>query len=187
MLALFFVVGAFVVFLNFVRPAYREVSEMRGKELSLTAFRDEQKQVVEEIATRVSAYNDSEDVRSVVSLALPLTPALAEALAQLNGLAVNNRLAPQNFSVSAASFATPEESRLNPLTGGRASLVQPLRPVVFEIQMSGTYEDFKRFLGNLERNIRIFDVRNISVQPIGRPDQNLFQYQVSVATYYQNQ
>ena len=44
MLALFFVVGAFVVFLNFVRPAYREISEMRGKELSLTAFRDEQKQ-----------------------------------------------------------------------------------------------------------------------------------------------
>jgi Tfp pilus assembly protein PilO len=50
--------------------------------------------------------------------------------------------------------------------------------------MTGTYEDFRAFLSNLETNVRIFDLKAMSIQPIAKQT-NLFGFSLTVAAYYQ--
>jgi Tfp pilus assembly protein PilO len=183
-LSLFLLIGTFVVFFNFLQPAYREVAELKGRLLSLREFKAEQEAALKDIQALIGAYNESQEVRETVALALPLSPSLAEAVAQVNGLVINNGLSAQSYGLSAVSEPVLSEEARRSL-GAASIVVQPTSPISFNLRLSGSYGDFKNFLKQLETNVRIFDVKSLNLQPIGRPEQDLYAYDLTVATYYQ--
>lgn len=184
--SLLFIVGSFVTFFNFVQPAYREVLDLKGTLASLESFKTEQDAAVKDIQALVGTYNNSQEVRDTVSLALPLSPSLAEAVAQVNGLVVNNNLSAQSYGLSPISEPVlTEEVRRQLGTGLEGIVVQPVSPINFNIRLTGSYEDFKSFLAQLQTNVRVFDVKIITIQPAAQPDENLYFYDLTVATYYQ--
>ncbi len=177
-------VGAFVAFFYFVQPAYQEVVALKGQLTSLETFKTEQAAALKDIQALIGAYNESQEVRDTVSLALPLDPSLAEAVAQVNGLVVNNNLSAQSYGLSAVSEPVLSEEARRQL-GTESIVVQPTSPISFNLRLSGSYGDFKRFLTQLETNVRVFDVKAINIQPAGQPGQDLYSYDLTVATYYQ--
>lgn len=183
-ISLFLLVGAFVVFFNFLQPAYQEVSELKGRLLSLEEFRAEQGAALQDIQALIGAYNQSREIRDTVSLALPLTPSLADAVAQVNGLIINNSLSAQSYGLSAVSEPVLSEEARRSL-GTESIVVQPVSPISFNLRLTGSYEDFKNFLKQLETNVRVFDVKTLSLQPAGKPEEDFYVYDLTVATYYQ--
>lgn len=183
-ISIFLLVGTFVVFFNFLQPAYREVSELKSRLLSLEEFRVEQGAALQDIQALIGAYNQSREIRDTVSLALPLTPSLADAVAQMNGLVINNNLSAQFYGLSAVSEPVISEETRRSL-GAENIVVQPVSPISFNLRLTGSYEDFKNFLKQLETNVRVFDVKTLSLQPAGKPEEDFYAYDLTVATYYQ--
>ena len=53
------------------------------------------------------------------------------------------------------------------------------------LKIFGTYEGLKTFLGELEKNIKVMDVKTLKIDQVGKAEQNLFSYTLAVDTYYQ--
>jgi Tfp pilus assembly protein PilO len=90
-----------------------------------------------------------------------------------------------NVSVSAvaANAGNPVAT-----TNASSSLIKPIGSISFAMTAIGSYEDFKNFLSEIETNARIFDVKNLSVQPApqgGSAIKDLFTYNVTIVAYYQ--
>ncbi len=189
-LSLLLVLAAFVVFLNFIQPVYSEVSQLKGQVLGQSDLVAREQAVIREVQKLVAVYDQSSALRDSVSAALPQVPDLAGALTQLNGLAGLNHLIAQAYALSVPAPVIPEDARRNPDRPGSGSLVRPVNSVIFQIKLLGTYEDLKNFLKNLEANIRVMDVRSLNIQPgtgqqTGKTAANFFQYDLTVAAYYQ--
>ncbi|MEK7212729.1 MAG: type 4a pilus biogenesis protein PilO [Patescibacteria group bacterium] len=184
--ALLLIVAAFVSFFNLVKPAYSEVFKLRGEETSLEGLKKSQGEIVLKIQKLIATYNDADEARETVSRVLPATPSLAEALAQVNGLALNNTLTPQFISVSSINVPVQVEGEKKSV----GAMIRPIVPVVFQIKLTGSYGDFKKFLDNIQTNVRLFDIGNLTVQPIntqGKVSRDLYSYDLSVVTYYQSE
>ncbi|MBI2033638.1 MAG: hypothetical protein HYT13_00885 [Candidatus Liptonbacteria bacterium] len=183
-LALFFTVGAFVIYFSFIKPAYEDIKKIRSEEFSRRTFTDRQSAVLNQVKKLISAYKGQGELQDAVSLSLPLKLDEPGALAQLNGLLENNRLLPQSFSVSIlGGQGTQRETQGTPTE----SFAKPLITIFFKVRFAGAYEDIKNFLVNLETNIRIFDVRDLFVSPVvtkGSP--TAYNVDLTVATYSQS-
>lgn len=188
-LALFFLLGAAVVYFEFVRGEYEALQKQKSEALSRERLVQSQREAVAQVRALIEAYQGEASLQEQVSLALPTSPEAARALADLNGLAQNNRLIPQSFSAGTVAVegyrAAPGGETSYAETSSPASLVRPLGSINFQIRLTGTYNDFKAFLKYLETNLRIFDVRTLTIQPSGKPQDPLYAYDITVATYYQ--
>jgi Tfp pilus assembly protein PilO len=186
-IALILVVAAFVVYFDFVRPAYSEIGVKQGEMASSENLLKNQKSAIDQVEGLIQSYGSRTDLQGVVSEALPPGPDVATALAQINGIAENNRLSPQSFSVSLVSTSgSSGQSASKSTSKSSATFIKPIGRMNFQVKLIGTYEDLKLFLRSIETNTRIMDVQSISVQQVGKPGQNLFSYELVVMTYYQN-
>lgn len=185
LIALALIVATFVIFFNFVQPIYFELNETRGRIASLGELVETQRQISGEIRNLVQKYEESEDARLQVDLAMPSSTAMAEALLDINGIAELNKLAPQTFVASTQATETTEAMRRQVTEGSSPSLVQPVGTIAFQVRLLGSYSDFKTFLGMLESNVRIFDVEGIQIQQAGKADQDFYSFELRIVAYYQ--
>lgn len=176
--------GAFAVYLYAIVPAYETAQKTKSEILSRSGFIETQQKVIAEVKNKIAEYSGNVQAQEVVSLSLPLSANTADALAQINGILGNNGLSPQAISLSAAPVNQPAT---RPRPGETASLVKDTGILGFKIRLTGSYESFKSFLNMLETNVRILDVQNAVVQPAGKPNQDLYAFDLTVATYYQKQ
>ena len=182
-LALVLVTGAFVIFTNLIRPVYGEIMELRGAVATLETAVASQRGVIEKIRGLADVYESTDEARQLTSLALPTSTMAAEALAQLNGLALIHSLAP--LSYQAFTEEVPSVSEEARRAGGAASLIAPVSKVSFAARVVGSYADFKNFLNNLQTNVRIFDLKSASLQPAAKSNQDLYEFNLKVDAYYQ--
>ncbi len=183
--ALFFLGGTFLVFFNLVQPAYAELQHLRGEIKSRNDFIDQQQKVINQVKDLVAAYEGGAEVHEAVSLALPLEADIATAIGQLNGLLTVSNLSPRGFTAS-FSDASPASALADPLKELNSGVpVEKMGLITFKLRFSGQYADFKKFIGNLETNIRIMDVTEIALQPFEKPNKDAYAYDLTVVTYYQ--
>lgn len=184
-LALVLIVAAFVIYFSFIRPAYEDTQKIRSEEFSRQTFTDRQSAVINQVKKLISAYQGQGELQDAVSMSLPLKPDEPGALAQLNGLLENNHILPQSFGISV--LASPGGAARIAQGTSSQSFAKPLSTMLFKIRLIGSYEDMKNFLANLETNIRIFDVRDFSISPVGgKGIQNVYNIDITVATYSQS-
>lgn len=188
--SLFLILGAFVLYFNFIQPAYKDAQILRGKNLSKENFISNQTQAVKQVRNLISAYKGQGELQQTVSAAFPIGDDTPDALNQLVGLANISNLAVQSISVTPQSFQLGAPT----FAAASSSLSQPAGVTVFDMKLTGSYENLKSFFGDLETNVKIFDLRSLSVQalpttPISPGKQpaplDLYNFSVSVATYYQ--
>lgn len=190
-IAIIFIVAAFVVFFNLVRPAYDSVQKMRGEQLSRARFIEDEKAIIGQVKKLVDDYRGEEKIQELVSLVLPLRADAAGALMQLSGLAEANHLTLQTVSVAAPALQNIAAEVSSQSVGGgeggaRTTFIKPIGLLNVQGRLVGTYGDFKAFLKQVETNVRIFDVKNINLQPAGKPNQDSYAYEVTITAYYQS-
>ncbi len=187
-LGLIFLVGAIIVYFDFIEPVYEDAQKLKAEGLSLENLLNSEKQAITKVQSLISDYRGQGDLRQAVSLALPEGEDAVGALAQLYGLVQNSGLSLQSVSLAGGAGA----QRIKSAEETRGGLVtRPIGTSVFQMKLAGSYGDLKTFLARLETNMRVFDLRSLSIQPGaisgGKFVQTPYAYDVSVATYHQEQ
>lgn len=179
-LALVFIAVALIALFDFVEPEYTNFQTLKGQLAGEQAFLQSETQAVAQAQTLITQYQGQTQSAQTVALAVPTGENLADALAQVYGIAANSGIGVQSVSISAPTLQSQ--------TASSSVLVQPLGTITFQLGAVGSYEALQSFLGGLQTNVRIFDVKAISITPLvsttGK-SQDLFNYSMSVATYYQ--
>lgn len=182
------IMAAFIVYFDFIQPAYSDVQAIKAEQLSLDNFLTNEKQAISKVQDLINTYQGQGALQAAVSSVFPQKEDMVGALAQLYGLAQNSGLNLQSVSSIGGGAA------LKPTSGGinsSDSFIKPIGNSVIQLKLAGPYEDLKVFLARLETNMRIFDVKSLTIQPSvvpgGRSGQISYTYDVSVATYYQGQ
>ena len=193
--SLLFIVVAFVIFFDFIEPTYANLEELKGTQLGLQQFYANEQTQVQQAKTILSEYENSTQAEDNLALAMPSGPDIAGGLAQVYGIASANGIAITNVSIQAPTVQLQPAIVDAGSTDGNAPPVQIVKPVgtiSFQLVGSGSYEAVKNFLQTLETNIRIFDVTAFSIQPAvggftgkGSVNSDLFNYNITVVTYYQ--
>ena len=194
LIALLFVVAAFIFFFDFVQPAYNDMKMLRSKQLGEENYITNQAILVKQVQTILTTYRNEAQGAANVDLAMPSGEDIAGALAQIQGIAVNNGITIGSIAVTPPAIQV--QAKLAGAVASSSTLMKPLGSFTFKLAASGSYENFKNFLSEIETNIRIFDVETVSLQPAAvtasaalraASSSDMFNYMITVATYYQTQ
>lgn len=177
--ALVMVFAALIIYFNLTVPEYSSTNAIRADVYSRQQLITDQKGAIDQVQKLIADYQGKAALREVISLSLPLKLDQSGILHQVQSMALVNKLSLQSFSIAAPVAQ-------NAGTATTAAVIRPIGNMTFQLRVIGTYEDFRNFLQNLETNIRIFDIRSISVDPLAKPNQDFYGFDLSVVTYYQN-
>ena len=187
--ALLFIVGALVFFFDLVQPAYSDFSNAKGQVAGEQTLLQTEQQSVTAAQALIAQYQNQPQSEQNLALAMPSGEDLAGALAQIYGLAAANGVGLQSIGIAAPTLASQPTSDNSNTSNSPVSLVQSLGTISLQLGAAGSYEALKSFLSGLETNIRIFDVKSISIEPASAGSksagQDFFTYLITVATYYQ--
>jgi Tfp pilus assembly protein PilO len=173
-LSFILIIGAIFVFSSLLLPEYEAIRQLRGERESLTKLLKEEQRVTDSLTRLVSAPSGVSNLQQNLSLTLPTTQAIPEAVNQLEGIAKTRGISVEALGIELLPLeATSTDSAIKPVGGLRVSL-----------SAKGSYESLKLYLAALETNIRIMDVRSLKIEG-GGSKQSTLSYSLKVDTYYQ--
>jgi len=191
LVALAFLIAAFVFYFDFVSPAYSDMQTLKGKEVGEQDLLSQESKTIQQVQKLITSYQNESQAQNAVALSLPSGQDISGALTQIYGIAAANNISLQNMSISLSSVLPNVGSSTITANTLSPSLMKPLGSVSFMMAASGSYEDFKAFLSEIETNVRIFDIKNLSVQPASQSGSNntqdAFSYNLTITAYYQVQ
>lgn len=191
--AFLFVVAAFVCFFDLVQPAYSGMETLRSQQLGEENYIASETALVKQAQTAIATYESESQSVANVELAMPSGEDIAGALTQIEGIAANNGITIGSIAVTPPAVKLQSSASV---TGAPSSiLMKPLGNFSFKLSAAGSYESFKNFLSEVETNIRIFDVENMSLEPSNiaanggkaTAPSDIFDYTLTLVTYYQTQ
>ena len=176
LLSAIFISGAFVVYAALIRPEYAEVQQLRGELEANASLLNEQEGATSQVENLLRQYQDRSGLGSTLALALPEEAAVSSLMAQVNTLSQLSGLTVQSVAISQLPVKLPLV---------RLSFAKGFGTLRLELRLLGPYGGLKRFLETLETNVRVMDVVGAKIDHVGQPGQDLFNYSLTVDTYYQ--
>lgn len=182
------VVIALVLFFDLVQPEYADFEQTKGTLAGENQLYQTESQAVNTAKKIIAQFQQQVQGEQTVGLAMPTREDIAGALAQVYGLAASNGVNVQGVSISSPTIQPA------PAGGTTGAATKPIGSFSLQVSAVGSYESMTSLISGLETNIRVFDVKNISLAPAqtnaavakGAPvTQDLFTYNITVITYYQ--
>ena len=170
-------VATLAVYASLIRPEYEIVAQLRGVLSAKTKLLEEQGRVIAQVQDLIAQYQGAAQLQETISLALPTDEATASIFQQVNAIARANGQSTQAFGLTA--LAIKPASSDAPGSKGLGTLRLNFR-------LLGNYGGFKGFLKALETNVRVMDLAGLKMEQAGRPNQDLYFYNLVVDTYYQS-
>ncbi len=127
-------------------------------------------------------YGQLADATDEINQILPDQSNIPEVLVQLEDLASQNSLFLFDANIREKSLSEVKKKLLIKKQNTSAFYSKGIHSVYFNINLYGSYEDFKNFLKALEKNLRIMDVKKItySVDTI----KDALKINLEIETYY---
>lgn len=101
-------------------------------------------------------------------------------------LMVDDLIKKNNLSLRSISFSEKGKSNSALLIGAKNEIYETGN---FAVEFGGSYEDFKKFLVNLEENLLLFELKEIALSPenfSAKAKESKYLFKVVVETYWQN-
>lgn len=188
-LALFVLVAALILFFELVQPAYSDLSVLKGQLAGQKKMLDTENSTIGQVQKLITKYQNQVSAQEAVAMALPMGVNLSGAIAQIYGLAQANGIVIQNtgISVMAQTAAATPTANVALNSGSPNLLLRPTGTIALALTANGNYESLFNFLSGLESNLRLFDIKQVSIQggSAVKPGQDFFTYLITVNTYYQ--
>lgn len=169
-------IASLFIYTTFIQPEYDNVILLRGTLAAKSALLDEQQKSTTQAKNLIAQYQSVAKASESLSLALPNGEAVSSLMLQLNALSQLNGVGMQSVGISYLPIK-PSLTKLSFATG--------LGTLQIDLRLSGSYGAFKQFLQALEKNIRIMNVKSFGIQSAGKPEQDIFIFNLVVDAYYQ--
>ncbi len=169
------IICAGLVFFFFTNPQVQDVQTLRAEEARFDDALDRSKELISLRDALLAKYNaiPTDDLKKINSL-LPDAVDTVRLIIEINGIAARHGMTLLNISVGDVTESGGE--RLGPNS-------EPFGNVALSFQVTATYERFREFLADLERNLRILDVASISFSEANAAT-GLTTYGVAFNTYW---
>ncbi len=152
-----FLVGALVVYGNFIKPTMETIGTQRGEIISKENLFTNKTQAVTEVKNIISQLENSGNFSDKVSLAIPRGASVTDALHQIYAIAKTNQVDLTQFSAEMQPFVSAPENE---------GIVKRLGSLAVVIGARGEYRNLKTFLEGLETNIRVANVNEATFEPL---------------------
>jgi Tfp pilus assembly protein PilO len=178
MISAILLIAVVVVYVKFIQPAYSEVQNLRGKIQARQNLLQDQSQAVSQVQNLISQLQNQNisQFQDQISLVLPTTESIPQALNQYQAIAQASGLSIQSASVSYLAIK-PSTANINLAKGTGTNR--------FKLNVLGPYEAIKTFFEAIETNVRLTDLVSSKLSRTGQPGQNLFLNEMVVDSYYQ--
>lgn len=185
-ISLVMIIVAFVIFFNFTQPIYDEIQTSKSTLGATQKFVDSKKEAIKQVQNLLKTFSEDaglQTAQAAVQIALPDSPDLSYALAQISGLTNVNSLSVQSISIVDAPPSRAQVS--GGLSKNQNIFDKPYNQLTFSVSLIGPYEGFKNFLEKIGNNARIFDVAEIGVNSQTKLPPSIYSYTLKLVTYYQ--
>ena len=190
------IIGIIAALLWFVQPTYSEIKNLMQEIKTKEATLEKKQKLVVDIEKLVNQYEDIEGRVNKVFYALPNETEIPNVLVQLEALSSENGMIfeSSNFSKAQQSVQNKTTSENNAApsseTADQQNIIEQIRFVSIDINLTGSYENFKNYLRSLENNIRIMDITSIGFSNSSNSSEeeeasDIFSYSVELKVYYQ--
>lgn len=182
-IAAILIIAAGAVFFVYTQPTFDSLQSARAQSSEYDqalAKAAELQQLKNSLLSRYNSFNPSDLNR--LQIMLPDSVDNIRLILDLNNMAATYGMALQNVVVN-APLSTPTGAISTLSAGG-----QKYGSLTLQFSTNGTYTQFKQFLGDLERSLRIVDIETISIQSSSAPTapgvSPSFTYNMTVRTYW---
>ena len=160
-------IGSFFMYTN---PTYKKIEALRAEAAQYSAALDKAKIAEAKKEELISKYNtfSTDDLENLSKL-LPDTVDNIRLLLDINQVASTYGTSITNIQV--------DSNQQN----ASANDPQPYGSLLVKFSITMSYEDFQKFLRDIERNLRITDINTLSFVST---DTGLYTYDVSIKTYW---
>lgn len=188
LIAIFLLAGVALISYTFLNPAWQEFKLLQQGNTELqqeSAEFDFLVQRRDALIQEINAISKAE--RDTIDKAIPVGAKAAEFMVDLEAITKKRGLALKRIDLAGtievqAKGNTPGQ----PITS-RTPTTAPDQEAILEfpigLSVSGSYESFKGFLQDLEKNLRIIDVQDIAF--ISPPKGEIFDFTLRIKTYFQ--
>ena len=169
------IVASILFFFIFTAPIYSSIEELQMKAGKLSEVSEKAKDLADRKEEQEVSYNRfvseyEEALKSIV----PLGRDDARSLMTINAIAGANSVRMNDARI--VDFARSAE---NELQSRRGNLPYNAKSMLLDFE--ATYQDFTRFLTDMERSRRVFDPLSIEFRSSGA---NVYEFQMRVNTYW---
>lgn len=177
LISIIFIIGAGALFFVFTNPRYETVKELRAEEATFDDALDRSKELIALRDELLAKYNaiPTADLEKINKL-LPDSVDTVRLIIEINAIASRHSMTLLNISVGDVGASKDSSGRLGPASAA-------YEKVSLSFTVNATYEAFRAFLADLERNLRLLDVVTISFGE-SRPGASVTEYNVTFDTYW---
>lgn len=172
-LSLVFIIGAVVIYSSFIQPSYTKIQELRAELAMNRASYERYQKSIKQLQSLSAQYQDINQLQTIIGRILPEGRDTTNLAGQLIGFAKLNRLQITGLGTKVGTVQKSENKA-----------IQSLGTIKAQLTVQGGYNDFKTFLGQIENNLLILDVENLSMQ-VGKEGKTGLENSVSFTSYYQ--
>jgi len=174
--------GAVVVGLFYLVPEWQNVGKIKGSVDRLSEINNEFGDLVQTSKDLINTINKiSQEDLSRIDEALPRGSKAADFVVLLERLAIKNGMVLKQIDITSAVGSKPQAAvqqsgtvKAAPKSTGALVGAEVGGKEIYELPFSfavnGTYENFKKFLMNTEKSLRINDIEGISFSSPGKPE-----------------
>lgn len=191
-------VSAILVFV-FIDPLWVSVKMMRSAIAQQKAELSKIEELLDKTQQLEQELEEVKEESQRIFFALPKEKDIPHLLIQFEALALSNGLLLESIKFGQIEETKKVYSSNRGLQGQsslesiRPSSKLPLRSLSASLAISGSYSAFKKYLADLEKNIRSMDVNRVGLTAAGLgegigiliPSLNIFEFNLELIVYYQ--
>jgi len=166
-------VGALIIYQNFIRPEIEIINVKRGMVNSKEVVFEGQKQAVDQVQNLISQFQNIKNIQEAVALAIPNSPDTTRALSQIEAIARSSGVVILSLDFKEVG-ARPSDQ----------SLVKKLGVIEVKIGAAGSYQGLKNFIRFIETNVRVANVKEMSIKIAGA-GKDVYNLSLAVDVFYQ--
>ncbi len=175
-------IGVIVVYFQLIVPKAKDLSKKRAEIFSRQTVYNNQKEAVDQVQKLIAQIREEKikELQKSVIFAMPIGPDTIGALRQIDAIAKssNSVITGLNFRISPPANPSARSKKV--------TILKPMGVVNVSVSIRGAYENLKRFLELLEKNIRVANTATYRFTPGLAKDAGINDsMEVSVDVYYQ--
>jgi len=188
-ITLILLIGTVILGWFYLRPEWKYFQELRSSNERLEQLSAEFDELIKNRDTLVDLINSvSKNDLDRIDKALPKGSQAGEILVMLENLVGKNDLSLQSIGLSAGA-----EQFSKTAVGPKLGSVSPLAPQIqpesikdfpVDLSVAGSYESLKKFLAEIESNLRVTDAASLSFGGMNKPEEKV-NFSLRVKMYYQ--
>lgn len=180
LIAIFMFIASLFIYSSLIKSIYAEIKNKRTEIVGRLELINKYETSIKQIQKILSEYQNISQFAETISSILPPEQNVSQSVNQISGLAKINNLI--------INFLSVQQLAITP--SSKPDLIRGRGVLRLNFALTGSYENFRKFVQTMETNISLMDLVSLKIEPkieTGlKSVKDNFSYAMAVDTYYQS-